>query len=221
MSNVKKSFVKVTSPLGVAGYTYLTVPDTKFKEEGEYRIQLTLKQQDYNSKLADLFAEEIAKSVADAKADPKNKGKKIREADLPIKELENGDFQLNIKCKAKVIGRKDQKVYDMKPVLFDAKGTRIHGDPKVGSGSQVKVNFEIRPYYTALVGAGISLSLKAVQIIKLEAYGGGGSASQFGFDEEEGFEAAVDNDEQAERTQQFTAQQADDDAADFDDDIPF
>lgn len=220
MSNAKKSFTKVTTPLGVAGYTYLTVPDTKFKEEGEYRIQLTLKAHDYNTKLADLLANEIAKSVEEAKADPKNKGKKIREADLPIKELENGDFQLNIKCKAKVIGRKDGKVYDLKPVLFDAKGERISGDPKVGAGSKVKVNFEIRPYYTALVGAGISLSLKAVQIIKLESYGGGGNASQFGFDEEEGYEAAIENDEHAEQANQQAQSQADDDS-NFDDDIPF
>lgn len=219
MSNERKSFAKVTSPLGVAGYTYLTVPDTKFKEEGEYRIQLTLKAQDYHGKLADLLEAEIQKSVAEAKADPKNKGKKIREADLPIKELENGDFQLNIKCKAKVIGRKDGKVYDMKPVLFDAKGGRITGDPKVGSGSKVKVNFEIRPYYTALVGAGISLSLKAVQIIQLESYGGGGSASQFGFDEEEGYEAAAEADSHAEQGNQYAQKQADDEQ--FDDDIPF
>lgn len=211
---VKKSFTKVTSPKGVAGYTFLTRPDTKFKEEGEYRIQLTLTDEAFNEKLAGVLEAELAKSVEAAKADPKNKGKKIREADLPVKYLDDGSVQLNIKCKAKVIGRKDGKVYDLKPVLFDAKGSRIQGDPKVGSGSVVKVAFEIRPYYTALVGAGISLSLQAVQIIELKSYEGG-SASGFGFDEEEGYEAAAENDTAGGGFQDETASDDDDDDVDF------
>jgi len=38
------------------------------------------------------------------------------------------------------------------------------------------------PYYTAMAGAGVSLRLRAVQVVKL-VQGGSGDASGFGFDE--------------------------------------
>ena len=44
------------------------------------------------------------------------------------------------------------------------------------------------PYYVAAVGAGVSLRLKAVQIIDLKT-GGGADASAYGFSATEGFTA--------------------------------
>ena len=71
----------------------------------------------------------------------------------------------------------------------DAKGKPLTGETKVGGGSVIKVSYEVVPYYTAIAGAGVSLRLKAVQIIELKAYSGGGNAESYGFGEEEGFEA--------------------------------
>lgn len=190
----KRSLTRVTTPKGVAGYSYLLKPDTKFDEVGNYRVEITLSAADY-SELSDVLELELQKSVEQAKQDPKLKGKKIKVADLPVTYLDDGSVKLNVKCKAKVIGKKDGKVYDLKPVLYDAKGKRIEGDPKMGAGSTIRVAFEVRPYYTALVGAGISLSLQAVQIIELVKYSGGGAASGFGFGEEDGYEAAADADD--------------------------
>jgi len=51
----------------------------------------------------------------------------------------------------------------------------------------VKVAFQLNPFYTAQIGAGIGLRLKAVQVIDL-IEPQGGSASSYGFGEEDGYE---------------------------------
>ena len=55
----------------------------------------------------------------------------------------------------------------------------------------MKVSYELVPYHTSLVGAGVSLRLKAAQILKLVS-GDGAAASSFGFAKEQGFEQSTD-----------------------------
>jgi hypothetical protein len=50
----------------------------------------------------------------------------------------------------------------------------------------VKVKFEMYQFYTALVGAGVSLRLLAVQVLDLVEYSPNGAA---GFEEADGYEA--------------------------------
>lgn len=175
----KPSFTKVTTPAGVAGYLYLSKPDTKFKEEGEYRAQITLDAK-YLSKFEALIDAEIEKSVAKAKEE--NAGKRIKQADSPIRYNEDGTFTLNTKCPAFVTAKKTGERYSLMPTVFDGAGNRLKNeDLKAGQGSTIKVNLEIRPYFTSLVGAGVTLRVIAVQIIELVEFGGG-TASGFGFD---------------------------------------
>ena len=63
-------------------------------------------------------------------------------------------------------------------------------DCNVWSGSEMKVSAELVPYYTAMVGAGVSMRLRAVQITKL-VEGGNGNAKGYGFGEEEGYEQSL------------------------------
>jgi hypothetical protein len=49
----------------------------------------------------------------------------------------------------------------------------------------MKVNGAIAPYYTSMVGAGVSLRLRAVQVIQYVE--GTSGAGRFGFDEEVGY----------------------------------
>lgn len=175
----KPSFTKITTPAGVAGYLYLSKPDTKFKEEGEYRAQITLDAK-YSAKFEALIEEELAKSLAKAKEE--NAGKRIKQADSPIRYNEDGTITLNTKCPAFVTSKKTGERFSLRPTVFDGAGNRLNNDNlKAGQGSTIKVNLEIRPYYTALVGAGVTLRLVAVQIIELVEFGGG-SAAGFGFD---------------------------------------
>lgn len=208
MSNEKISFPKVTTKAGRAGYMYLSKPDTKFKEEGEYRAEVVLTAAD----AADLIEKIDAQmEVSLAKAKKENPGKRIKSADVPYREQDDGTVKFSFKCPAFVTSKKTNERYDMKPAIFDAGGNRINNaDCKAGGGSTIRVSGELRPYFTALVGAGVSLRLKAVQIIKLVEYGGGGgSAEGFGFDTEEGYVAD---------TPRSAAEQA---GFDSDDDVDF
>ena len=56
---------------------------------------------------------------------------------------------------------------------------------RIGSGTSCRVGYEIVPYHTGMVGMGLSLRLKAVQIIDLVEYDLAGSG--FAFEAEAGF----------------------------------
>lgn len=185
----KKKAERFVSPKGTASYPYLTKPDTKFNPEGEYKVSLIVAGDDA-SKAIDFLTEQHKAAVAKAKKE--NAGKRVKEGDLPFIENDDGTVTFKFKLKAKVTPKKGDP-FEQKPALFDAKGKPLTGEPKVGGGSVIKVSYEVVPYYTAIAGAGISLRLKAVQIIELKEYSGGGTAESYGFGEEEGFEADEDD----------------------------
>jgi hypothetical protein len=185
MSKEKKP--RFTTPKGTAQYPYLTKPDTKFNPEGEYKLKLELDAADAGE-LISFLDEQVELSVAAAKKDPKNAGKKIKVGDAPYSvNEETGKASFNFKLKAKVT-TKSGETFEQRPAIFDAKGKPIT-DVNIGGGSKVKVAYEVVPFYTALVGASISLRMKAVQVIDLVEFSGGASAEGYGFGEEEGYEA--------------------------------
>tara|TARA_R100000995_G_scaffold35444_1_gene16169 strand:- start:1226 stop:1843 length:618 start_codon:yes stop_codon:yes gene_type:complete len=179
---------KVVSPVGVSQYAWLTQPDTRFDENGHYKTNLIVSTDDA-TELTNAIDNARQKAVELAKE--KAKGKKIKEADAPYtEELDDdgkptGNTIFKFKCKAKIVA-KDGTIIPNKVALFDAKGKPMT-DVNVWSGSEIKVSAELIPYYTAMVGAGVSMRLRAVQILKL-VEGGGGNAKGYGFDKQEGYE---------------------------------
>lgn len=202
MSEDRKT-VKGVTPKGVASWPRLHEPDTKFKKEGEYSIKLKLS----GSEAAELNAiieqaheasyEAAKKQIAEAKAKEKNPKKRaeIKErADLPCKEVyENdeptGEYEFNFKMKASGVSQKTGKPWERKPAVFNAKGKPLSAEEKakVGGGSVVKVSYEITPFYTAALGAGVSLRLEAVQVLELKSFTSR-DANAYGFGAEEGYE---------------------------------
>lgn len=177
---------RYTTPKGVASYPYLTKPDTKFNPDGEYKISVEIPGEDAQD-IVTFLDEQFALSVAKAKKD--NPGKKIKEGDVPYSINEDtGKVTVKFKLKAKVTPKIGDP-FEQRPALFDAKGKPVGADAKVGGGSIVKVAYELIPYYTAIAGAGVSLRMKAVQIIELKEFSGGASSEAYGFGEEEGYEA--------------------------------
>lgn len=177
---------RYTTPKGVAQYPYLTKPDTKFNPDGEYKLKLEIPAEDAQD-IVTFLDEQFAASVAKAKKE--NPGKRVKESDLPyVVNEDTGTVAVSFKLKAKVTP-KNGDPFEQRPALFDAKGKPMGVDAKIGGGSKCKVAYEVMPFYTAIVGAGISLRLKAVQVIELVEYSGGASASGYGFGEEEGYEA--------------------------------
>ena len=63
-----------------------------------------------------------------------------------------------------------------KPAIFDAKGIPMI-DSNIWGGSELKVNGSVAAYYTPLIGAGVALRLRAVQVIQY-VEGGSGSADR-------------------------------------------
>lgn len=196
----KRRLEKFTTPEGTAVFPQLTKPDTKFKAEGEYSAKIRLSEEDaapmvakIDALIEEAFQAEKARLIA---ADKKAAAKTLKLADKPYKSVldsegdETGEVEFSIKMKAQYTDKKTGEVVVLKPQLFDAAkppkalpaGTQIWG------GSRIKVAGEYNPFATA-IGVGMSLRLKAVQVIKLVS-GSQGNASDYGFGGEDGgFEA--------------------------------
>jgi hypothetical protein len=181
----------VKSPEGIAVYPWLNKPDTKFNPDGEYRTKLRIpaeEAQGFITKLMAIYEANVAEQTKIAK-------KKVKAANLPWAETfdeegnEDGFIEFSFKRKAKVT-MKDGSQFESKVALFDSANNPLPADVSVYGGSTIVIAAEVVPYYTATVGAGITLRLKAVQVKKLVQGGGNGGASSFGFDaDEDGYKA--------------------------------
>jgi len=162
-----------------AVYPHLIKPDVRFNELGEYKVTLKVAKQD-----ASEMVKEIDKSIEDslAKAEKDNKGKSVKSAPKPYKE-ESGNVFFKFKMKASGVNKKTQEKFTQRPQLLDSKKNPIAPNTSIWGGSIMKVAYQPVPYFTPMLGAGISLRLKAVQVIKLVE-----GKSDNVFKEEDGFE---------------------------------
>ena len=179
-----RKFQRITSPKGTASYPRLNEPDTKFNPDGTYSVNLEL---DVSGQTTE-FLEQITKIYEDAygKECQARSSNKLKKASMPWTEQ---DGKVTVKAKLNAKGKAaDGRTWDQRPALFDSKGNPIPQDSaKIGSGSTMRMSVEVAPYYTAMVGFGVSLRLRAVQIITLVQYSGGGFKGA-GFETEEGYE---------------------------------
>lgn len=167
------------SVMGEAVYPSLNKPETRFDENGIYKVTLKVAKQDASA-MIDLFNKAIDDSLKVAKED--NKGKPIKLAPKPY--AVEGDWAFfKFKMKASGVSRKTKQKFEQRPTLFDAKKNPLPNDKVVWGGSKIKVAFQLRPYFTPMLGAGVVSQLKAVQVIDLVE---GGDATNV-FNEEEGF----------------------------------
>jgi hypothetical protein len=165
-----------TTPAGIAFYPYLFTPDTKFDANGVYNVKLKLTDKE-SKPIIDLINKEIASESA------KNKSTKKSEF-LPYKKVDGGiEFHFKLKAKGKT---KAGVEYEKKVKVFDAKGKVISTPINVYSGSTIKVAYQIRPYFTNILGCGASLVLQAVQVLNLVE--SNKAKDTFGFNQEDGFE---------------------------------
>lgn len=184
--------VKLTTPICKLQYPKLIEPETKFNPEGVYKAVGVIDAA-AASELADTLDGLLAKHKASLKSqDPSKKDWKL--ADLPYgyEEVDGvSSFVVKVKMKAKGIDR-DGRSWSSAPALFDSKGQPVKDREALRgmwTGTVARINFEACPFYQAAIGAGITLRLKAVQIIDLVE--GGGSAQSFGFGEEDGWDGAA------------------------------
>ena len=199
MSATKKKFIRITSPLGTAIYPRLTQPDTKFDKDGVYSVDLELEPDAKETKEFIATLKNVADEAYSATCESKG-GKKLKRSDIPIKETEDGKVRIKFKLKAKA--GNEEKSWEQKPALFDSAGHAINTPPNIGSGSRIKVAFEVVPFFTAMVGAGVSLRMKAVQILELREYTPGGNFDAYGFKADpKGFVAQTESEQASETSE--------------------
>jgi hypothetical protein len=181
--------ITFVTPLFTFKYPKLNRADTKFVAEGVYEVQGDLskdvpEQRELLQLLAQLHkdAQEYGKE--------QNKGKKAKEGERPIKQQEDGSFRVKAKMKAVRNGREKGSKVNQRPKLLDARGQDMSPAIDIWSGSVGRLEVEAVEYYTAALGAGISLRLLGAQIKTLV----NGSSRTSGLDAlDDGFDASEEN----------------------------
>src|SRR5215467_3043328 len=170
------------TPRGIAIYPHLTTPDTKFNSAGEYKTGLRItdkvEEQAFLTKMLAFY---------DGAYLQKCQEQALKELPREMPPWGTGkDGSLEFKFKLKAGGVSDGESWkNDPPKLFDSQGKLIGPDHKlrIGNGSEIRIYFQLRPFYVQK--AGITLRLKAVQLIELMDYN---DAAYFGVEaEEDGF----------------------------------
>lgn len=209
MTNKKKTFAKVMTEPGYLVYPKLNAPD-EYKGKKSYSAKVRLTPEESETLIERIEAElksywPVAQAELQAKVDAAKNGPERAKAKKALAEMaeaeksykpayddegnETGEYEFNFKMPDSFVSSKDGKVVYMKPDIFDAKGQLLKTLPDIWGGTKACVAGELRPYNMP-IGVGISLRLKAVQIIELRS-GGGGSrdAGSYGFGKrEDGYE---------------------------------
>jgi len=198
----KPRYEKMRSPAGIALFPYLTRPDTEYQPEGEYKVDIVLDPADDGVQdFVDGLIEKNERAAQEVLQDQPAAKRKKAVTHCPITPEEDresgeetGRYVLRVKMKAKV-KPKDGDEFEQRPKLFDAKGNKIDPEKiRPWTGTKLKAAFELVPYFNAATSqCGLTLRLKAVQILELVE--GEGSAESYGFEEEEGFSASGGEDD--------------------------
>jgi len=182
----RKKNLRITTPAGTAVWPRLNEPDKKFNKDGTYSVNLRLPKTDAEGLIDDMNA--VLKTHIEniSKENPK---KKIEPAALPIKDVVDGDNnptgEVDIKFKLNAVGLNGADRWEQRPALFDSTGKPL--TETIGSGSTIKVGAEIVPYYTNMAGAGITLRMRAVQVLELTEFQKGDNFDSWSFSSEKGF----------------------------------
>lgn len=195
---------KITTPKGRAKYPHVNEPNTRFNPMGDYTCTLVVSEEDANDFKAKV--DKIYKAEYERECILQKKDKLKKSPSFPISQDEDGDWIIKTKQVAKV-ETKSGDVYNFDIKLFDASGKPAN--PRVGSGSIVKCSVEPRTWYMPTLGFGVTLSLKAVQVIELVEQGGN-SADSFGFDEEEGYQGESLDDALTDKEEALAAEASED-----------
>lgn len=188
MANDKKRRERFTTPAGTALFPRLNTPDFKYKKEnGEYSVKLKLTAEQAGPIIAKIN-EETEKAYK-AYCVRENRAKLKRSPNIPYKnevddnEKETGNVIFSFKLPGKVKSGKTGEEFTLKPTLFNKAGERV--EDEVWGGSTIQVSYEMRPYYTEGLGAGMTLRVVACRIVTLVTRGMGGTAESYGFEVEE------------------------------------
>ena len=178
--------LRLTTPKATLKYPKLIEPETKFSPEGHYKVTAIIPAEEAGP-MADQLDALFEAHKASLKAQAPSQKFKAVDPSFGYEEIDGKPcFTVSVKMKAKGMDR-DGRAWTASPALFDATGAPVkHRESlrNMWSGTTGRVSFEACPFFQPAIGAGITLRLKAVQIIDLVE--SGGSADSYGFQEEAG-----------------------------------
>lgn len=198
------NFPKRVTPKGVAIYPRLNTPDDKFNKAGQYKVKLAIDGDDEGlaklreevEALIDIKYDEVIAEITENLTKQGKKGliKKTTEAVSKVSPFaaeeddetgeETGRVLINAKMTASGTGKKGP--WTRKPAIFSASGKKLANPPMIGSGSVLKLNVELFPYYAANdKTVGVSFRLEAAQVLTIVS-GGARDAAGYGFGAEDG-----------------------------------
>lgn len=210
------------SPIGEAVYPRVNgKPDTQFDEDGVWKSGLRRDaDSDETKAFMKLLDEEHKQSLAKAKADPKNKGKKVALGSKPyIVEEETNTVLFNFTMKAKIKDKKTGEIKDMRPTVFGPDGLPLDPAIRVGGGSTIQVAYGIGhttflDKKSKVLEAFVKLYLNAVMIHKLVEFGG--NAASWGFAVQAAEDDTTGEDEETTDETDETTEEEGEEAADAD-----
>tara|TARA_R100000353_G_scaffold27510_5_gene23194 strand:+ start:5133 stop:5771 length:639 start_codon:yes stop_codon:yes gene_type:complete len=164
-----------TTKKGEAVYPHLSRPDTKFDKDGHYKVNLKMSKEDAQP-VIDLINDLHNRNVEELSKTKKN----VKIAPMPYFDEEDDDGNPTGKV---IIKFKSKAAY--KPAIYDAgKPPKLIKESDIWGGSELRVGGTAVPFHTAAIGAGITIRIRAVQVIKYVEGGGGGD--KYGFSAEDG-----------------------------------
>jgi hypothetical protein len=186
----KQKLPTIITPVGVAKFIHVNKPNTKFHDDGVFSVDLVLEGAD-----ADQLRDSLQELAEAARKEMAERDKKpvILKYELVTGFGDNLDKDGNdaggmlFKFKNKAVYRpKDGEPKNIIIPIYDSRKKPLDG-VMVGHGSKVRVAFEAAPFaMPATKKAGLTLRLKAVQVVDLKSYTER-SADSYGFGEEDGY----------------------------------
>lgn len=164
--------------VGECSWAKVFEPDTKFVAEGVYSIDIELDEDDVEmvrSKLRPMAEEEFEKLAEDKPVLRKQGSIADFIRERYDDEGETVGYSIQIKQKAQVYSKKNDKTYDMRVTVLDGKGNKMDGSQLIGNGSKVAVVFDPAPYFSAkdkVVGVTLR-GLSVVKVLELVSYANG------------------------------------------------
>lgn len=173
---------ELITPVGLAKYIYLDSPDYEFNKNGEYKVKLFFDPSDEGVEemtcTLDAMLDEAFEYFVDQAKTARDK-KAVRLSDnTPYysEEDEEGELTGLIYMNPKSIASgttSEGESWTRHIPVFDSQNVRVTEKLSAGGGTTMCASLIVRAYYNKQNGVGLSLRLRAVQIVNLIKFGGG------------------------------------------------
>jgi hypothetical protein len=205
----KPKRIKLITPVGTSKYPYLNSPKTKFKENGEFTVDMVFTPEelavpvklpdgtkglliDYLTQLSDEYYNEWFNTAKPAER------KQFRRyfpfgPELDEEGEETGNTVIKLGSPAMVKDKKTQQLKPWVPKYADKFGQVVKAEeaPAIFGGSKLRIEFSPSGFATKVGGVGLHLYLQSVQIVKLSTY----TAAGPGFDAVDGYDDDEEEDD--------------------------